>query len=242
MIVFKMKPIALKFCLYLLLFTVSVRCWGQFRSEYGKDTVLIKKDNKTIKGITVKHKKEGLWFSYDGDGRVTSKGNYVKDVQQGSWTYWIFQSATDTLVTTGSYFNGDEVGLWTKQINRLGKIVYKHTKEYFPNNKMKILFYQNGNIEREFYYTDKKPSDTWTEYFSDTGRKKSEFSHKNGEINGKATLWFTSGKVMAEAFFDDNKNESIKVWDEYGILQKDDGYNRLNFNFQWSDIYNTPIW
>src|ERR1035438_9626594 len=80
--------------------------YGQFRSEYGKDTILIKKDNKTIEGITVKHKKEGLWISYNEEGRITSRGNYVNGIQEGMWTNWEFRSANDTLIRIGTYSNG----------------------------------------------------------------------------------------------------------------------------------------
>jgi len=117
--------------------------FGQFKSDYGKDTVLIKYDNKRINGIKVKDKKDGLWFYYDDDGRVISKGNYVHDVKQGVWEVRQFRSATDTVITTCIYSNGNADGVWTETYIK-GNDHWKIVTEYSQNKIIKSTSYNNG--------------------------------------------------------------------------------------------------
>jgi len=104
-------------------------------------------------------KKEGYWETYDRDGNLASKGNYVDGKADG---YWEWYHENGKLYEKGHYKNGEMVGYWewyytNGQLRSKGS--YKNGKrdgywEFYSYNRYKWYLLRKGRYIDGIFYDE----------------------------------------------------------------------------------------
>lgn len=177
----------------------------------------------------------GYYKSYDEYGYLLVHRNYVNNKQNGKST--AYYGAAEALLGYGgenclgkisgiyNYKNDKLDGLQTIYNYSEKGVRYLHKKEtysdgimihfieYFPNNQEKKViktgkcfeYYENGVISAEYTVNE------------------------NGELNGKYTAWYNSGKLeLTGNFLDDKKNGEWIEYFENGEVKNKETYNLGN--------------
>ncbi len=205
--------------------------------------------------------KTGFWKRYNDDGTLSNTTEYAYDLMNGVRTYYFENGKIDH---TNSY-KDDKLDGDMKKYDPDGSLAYvinfaDDKPKYYtylgkdgkmlPNipiaNESGPLksYYQNGQVSREWSYTDgvKNGLDviyfanghTWSvdslaynyyegsskEYYPD-GKLKFEYHYNNDELNGICKDYGKSGNLKEESVFDyGNYNGPAKFYDENGKLSK----------------------
>ena len=133
-------------------------------------------------------------------------------------------------------------GLWTEKFSDepiTGK-VYDYFGE--ESNPKKVHM---GNIR------DGKKEGKWVSYFHSTGKKKSEYNFKDGEMDGLHTQWYENGQKKWEGNYKDGKKDGLENhWFENGqkefeVTMKDgkkNGIKSYEGTFKDGKVISFTIW
>ena len=119
--------------------------------------------------------KDGYWETYDRDGNLESKGNYVNGKADG---YFESYDEDGKLYEKGHYKNGEMVGYW--ETYDYTENVYN--KGHYKNNLMDGLwkyYYPNGQLYGKGYYKNDFKDGVW-EWYDKNGKLTIKDLYKNG--------------------------------------------------------------
>ena len=94
-------------------------------------------------------------------------------------------------------------GKWTSwyEDGQIERVWY--FKDGNPARKSTFWNYENGQKEFETIYKDGELDSRWSWY--ENGQKKSEENYKDGKLDGKWTRWDENGQIELEATFKDGE-------------------------------------
>ncbi len=128
-------------------------------------------------------------------GKIQQMENYVNGLPVG-------------LSEQYQYINGQKFFLWQKVFNNKGDLI-KQTL-YHKSNGGKASILQLNGLCNEWY---------------ENGQKMSEYTHKNGEPDGKYMGWHENGKVKYEGQFSNGQKTGVwKTYTEDGTLEKEETF------------------
>lgn len=177
----------------------------------------------------------GYYKSYDKYGYLLVHRNYINNVQNGkSTTYYgaaeasmsyggekslgkvsgVYNYKNDKLDGLQTIYNYSEKGvryLHKKEIYKSGILI--NYVEFFPNNQKKKII----------------KAGTCYEYY-ENGVKSAEYTaNENGQLKGKYTGWYNSGKLeITGDFLNDKKNGEWIEYNEDGSIKNKENYNLGN--------------
>ena len=161
-------------------------------------------------------KKDGPFMTWDGNGNITSQGQYQNDFRDGLWTVRIGEDHE-----TREYEMGVPVGIWIswdEYGNKVGEIEYHRNdgwvfgetrwysngqKKYLtgytipPGEKIETHWYENGQPKEVRRYGDTGAEGLWTDWY-ENGEKAREGEYRSAEPVGIWTEWYSNGQKKSE--------------------------------------------
>jgi antitoxin component YwqK of YwqJK toxin-antitoxin module len=106
------------------------------------------RDGVRINQYTPDGLKIGYWEEYHDNGKLGSKGNYVKGDRDGYWE-WYYENGR--IESKGSYKNGKRDDYWEDYWDN-GKLMFRGYYVDGKRNGYWEFYYSNGQISRKGYY------------------------------------------------------------------------------------------
>ena len=165
----------------------------------------------------------------DSMKRISGKGYYVNDTLKGPWTLYSY-GVSDTVVSTGSFLNGKESGVWTSKIK---KEVFK-TTQYLDKDKSNVILYKNGAVLAEQHYIGKNErTGTWITYYH--GKNSGKFlqgNFNNNSLEGKLTTWYPDGTLQSERMYNKGIEISSTCYSDKGTVSPECAKLNCEKNFE----------
>ena len=118
-------------------------------------------------------------------------------------------------------FTGSAVSYHKNKI----KFIEQNYKNGFQDGKWTVWF-EDGNIQKEGFKSQKKTAGVYKEWYPNKQLKYLK-SYNLGGKEGKWKSWYKNGQQWTERDFLKNQlNGKVLVWDEGGILTKEDHYKK----------------
>ncbi len=192
---------------------------GLYKSYYEDGTVNVEGQNK-------KGKAEGEWKYYYNNGKLREKRNFVDDIQEGLYEEY--------------YENGNLSSTYTAKKGKMsGDVIYKdkdgklYAKYVFENGGIRSAKYFDKSNHELSSAENKNNSIDVISYTPDGFKKMHRHFNKNGNVDGRDTLFYPSGKIkeideykndvlngLSISFYlNGNKKSEVKMTDG-----KEDGY------------------
>ena len=119
-----------------------------------------------------------------------------------------------------------EQKLYLDQIVNFDGLFYKKSDQKLVNGKVYLNKDEGDKFLGKIVKGEKKG--LWLDFYSN-GKKKGEYTYKNGMMNGPYTLWFKNGVRGEYGFYKDNKKDRLIIkWDQngkkYSSVTFKDGY------------------
>ncbi|MBR4267424.1 MAG: toxin-antitoxin system YwqK family antitoxin [Bacteroidales bacterium] len=182
------------------------------------------------------NKKQGEWLSYYDTLQtlVSSRGNYVNDIQQGVWTYYYRNGNIKYSLT---YVNG---------------VVSGPAKVYYPSGIVQEegtwdnghwvgdykFFYSNGKLAQDFDYDNDGSRNGVQKYYFESGKLRISGIWENDKRNGLLAEYYDSGKLRSESQWVNGVSHGVtKVYYEKGTLKAQYVYNNGVYDAAASKIY-----
>ena len=155
-----------------------------------------------------KPRKDGPFIEYWSNGKKRAEGTYKNKKLDGVYTEY-FESGKKKSALT--YVGGERNGPYTwwfesgqKSVEGTFKAGTEHgtTKCYHENGKMSYLRGHGPNRNETNWHKN--------------GRKQSEVTYKNGQIDGLTTRWHSNGQKAVEVNYKNGKRVSAKYWNSKG--------------------------
>jgi antitoxin component YwqK of YwqJK toxin-antitoxin module len=183
----------------------AVACFAQKTSTFG-DTI----NNTDVKGL-----KQGYWE--ETTNGFLSKGQYLNDVKDGSWTTYTSKGIVSKVETyklgkkegitinidDNGYFKGESYYM-NDQLNGISRTYSVGarilTETNYKNgviNGTKKTFYESGKTQEDSYYRY-GVHDSTTKWYNSKGILLAEYNYKNGVFNGVNKTYSDSGNVIKE--------------------------------------------
>ena len=188
--------------------------WQFYNSDGTQDKVELYVNNKMIgKGkLNFNGQKEGLWEHYYPDGRLQSKGEYLKGVKINEWVYyyhngkiqqkgefndigqyngiWIWYYKNGNILKEEEYYNDAADGP-AIEYDSLGVVITKGS--YIDGLKTGEWVYHVNDHKEIGKFVDGKKIGLWNYYYLDD-HLLFEGEFLNGVENGKHIYYYESGK------------------------------------------------
>lgn len=166
-----------------------------------------------------KDKENGYAYGYLNDGslsvivQLNSKSNI-----EGTIKVLEPNGALKILAYVEEYKLGNDELIFSgiMRIYQNGKL-FAETPIYMNKiNGLKKVYFPNGNIREEFYYTDNEENVLGKQYY-ENGKIRESIEYKNGIKDGKFLEYYPSGKLKSEVTFKNDKPTGKAVlYDENG--------------------------
>ena len=136
---------------------------------------------------------------YDINQIVERDGVYIKKFSDEIVNGKVVQMGGDMKVPLGKMKDGKKEGKW-------------------------MLWYENGQKEKEGTLKDGKENGLWTSW-NKNGQKKSEIHYKDGKLDGLYTKWYENGQKEKEGTYKDGKPDGLSTnWFENGQKKEEGTY------------------
>lgn len=147
---------------------------------------------------------------YHENGKVASKGHYVKQQRDGEW---LFYDESGVLVSRETYAAGKRSGT-------------------------QFTYYDNGGVSIELNCSDDAPDGLWIQYYY-TGHRQLEAHYTKGKLNGRYRYWNDGGSLSIDGMYadgfmvgdwkvyeDNGKGVFLMKYDNQGHLLNEDEVQR----------------
>lgn len=231
-----------------------------YNTKENVDSVLIYSMGKvTERGekINPDGSKEGIWYSYTPEGKISSQGQYKGGKKKGEW---LFFYPDGQIMQKGDYVEGKENGTWvwffpSGKIQRednyvLGLLDGKSTSY---DETEKIISYGNYDTDMRtgewFFiventkdvgnYVDGLKNGLWKQIDIPTGKIVFSCYYREGQRDGQCVMYYLNGAKRAEgSFISDIMDGDWIFYDETGVMVvtvtysdgKEVSYNKVKIN------------
>lgn len=182
----------------------------------GKWITWFESGKKLQEGNYVNGKEDGLWTSWYEDGKKKDEGYYKIGLMEGSWAGWYPNGNKNY---EGKILDGLKEGEWSFWFVS-GKMREKGRYSKGKKQGHWEFYHELGGKESEGNFIDEKHDGKWTYYYAcpeckpgESGQKMREETSKNGDLEGKAIVWYPGGAVQSETNFKDGKPHG--EWKQY---------------------------
>jgi antitoxin component YwqK of YwqJK toxin-antitoxin module len=173
-----------------------------------------------------------VWTSWFENGQVHEKGAFKMGVLDGRWEAY-YQDGKPEYIAT--YVNGAKNGEYKKWYENGLPRIEGFYKDDLENGHWKKYHEKGGLMEEGDYSVEEHKVDNktvkvslkagkWTVFFPH-GAPSQTMSYKFGKLNGKMTMYYSTGVVQSECnYVNDLKHGVFKVFDKDGKLVKKEKY------------------
>jgi antitoxin component YwqK of YwqJK toxin-antitoxin module len=170
-----------------------------------------------------------IWYS---DSALAIEGNYKNGLENGLWKTW---NKNGKVLSKKYFSDGMAEGSWESCYEN-GKALYTISFRNGLIDGTVEYYYKNGKINGEFNYNKGKEHGDFFSYYED-GTHKSKTYYINGKEEGEWKTWHKNGNLATETFYKNGiKNGEWKQYNEKGdLICKENWINNKCTNFKFYD-------
>jgi antitoxin component YwqK of YwqJK toxin-antitoxin module len=190
-------------------------------------------DGKRINQYDSEGRKQGLWYNYNNEGNISSKGSYKNGLMDG---YWEFYWENGKISSKGSFINGDRDGMWESYWFS-GKLSVKGRYKNGSYNGIWEKYSNTGELEGKYLYEDGKlikkiplteskklfiprklsgENSRWSDWNNSQpikdGVRINQYDNE-GRKQGYWEFYYSSGNIHSKGNYTNGKNDG--VWEFY---------------------------
>jgi antitoxin component YwqK of YwqJK toxin-antitoxin module len=194
------------FCLYAIASTTTVVSDTNKLDGNGKKTGIWKEKSEMYiyYGTYKNDKREGVWIGYHPNGIISSIDEYKDGKKNG---YSIGIDVAGFYFRKDYYTNDTLDGVCIGYTNTSGP--KPHSEIHYRMGKLnglKKVYYPDGNIQEEGYFTNNLRSGKSKWYTAD-GNLSMEYTYKNGNMEGPQKTFYPNGNIASEVTAVNNLEE-----------------------------------